>query len=144
MVPYGGGADIRGASRFWCGSMGSEFVSSGLHEGWLVVRVHFPHDLTVAEQEQAARELVACGEAGGGRSVIVDLSEADAAYSRFLGALLTLRQQQGRGGAEVLLAAVRPLVKQTLERCALDRLFETFPTVDAAVKAALARTRQAV
>jgi anti-anti-sigma factor len=124
--------------------MGSEFVSSGVHEGCLVICVRFPHDLTVAEQEQAARELVACGEAGGGRPVIVDLSEADAAYSRFLGALLTVRQQQNQRGREVLLAAVRPLVKQALERCALDRVFETFPTADAAVKAALVKTRQAV
>lgn len=74
----------------------------------------------------------------------MDLSEADAAYSRFLGALLTVRQQQNQRGREVLLAAVRPLVKQALERCALDRVFETFPTADAAVNAALVKTRQAV
>jgi anti-anti-sigma factor len=113
--------------------MGGEFVSSGIREGCFLICVRFPHDLSVAEQEQAARELV-----------IVDLSQADAAYSRFLGALLTLRQQQKQRGGEVLLAAVRPLVKQALERCALDRVFETFPTVDAAVTAALGKTRQAV
>jgi anti-anti-sigma factor len=121
--------------------MDGDFVSSAIREGCVLLAVRFPHDLTVPEQEQAGRELVAGAELSGGRPVIVDLCAADAAYSRFLGALLTLRQQQKRRGGEVLLAAVRPLVRQALERCALDRLFKTFPSVDDAVKAAAVKTQ---
>jgi anti-anti-sigma factor len=124
--------------------MDGEFVSSETHEGALpvyaLVRVRFPHDLSVAEQERAASELVASATVAAGRLVIVDLSEADAVYSRFLGALLTLRRKQQERGAEVLLASARPLVRQALERCGLDRLFETFPTVEAAMKAAAVKT----
>jgi len=122
------------------GTMDGEFVSSAIREGCVLLAVRFPHDLTVPEQEQAARELVASAELGGGRPVIVDLGEADVAYSRFLGALLTLRHTQRQRGSEVLLAAVRPLARQAFERCGLDRLFETFPSVDEAVKAALLKT----
>jgi anti-anti-sigma factor len=121
--------------------MDSECVSSAIREGCLLLAVRFLHDLSVPEQEQAAKELVASGEVGGGRPVIVDLSGADAAYSRFLGALLTLRHQQRQRSSEVLLAGVRPLVRQAFERCGLDRVFETFPTVEEAVKAAVLRTR---
>lgn len=121
-------------------TMDGEFVSSGIHEGCVLVRVRLPHDLSVPAQEQAARELIASADVGEGRPVIVDLCEADAAYSRFLGALLTLRRHEKERGGEVLLAAARPLVRQALERCGLDQLFETFPTVEAAVKAAAVKT----
>jgi anti-anti-sigma factor len=121
--------------------MDGDFVSSEIHEGCVLVRVRFPHDLSVSEQERAAGELVASAAAAAGRLVVVDLSEADAAYSRFLGALLTLRRQLKECGGEVLLAAARPLVRQALERCGLDQLFESFPTVDEAVKAAVPRLK---
>lgn len=126
-------------------TMDGEFVSSEIREGAIpvcvLVRVRFPHDLSVAEQERAASELAGSAKVAAGGLVVVDLSEADAAYSRFLGALLTLRREQKKRGGEVLLASVRPLVRQALERCGLDQLFESFPSVDEAVKAAVLKLK---
>jgi len=112
-----------------------EFVSSSVGKGFVLITVGFPRDLSAAEQEQAAEELLDAADAAAEPVAIVDLSGMDAAYSRFLGALLALRRKQGQRGGRVLVAALRPLVAEALRRCALDMLFEAFPTVESAVRA---------
>ena len=116
--------------------MQGEFISSRSGKGFAALTVHFPHDLTTAEQERAGAELAAIAEEEDQPVVVLDLSEMEAAYSRFLGAFLSLLRRQHERGGRLLLAGVRPLVAQTLELCALDVLFETFPTVEAALTAA--------
>lgn len=115
--------------------MQDEFVFSRVGDGFVVVSVRFAHDLSIQEQEQAAGQMLAAATQSPQPTVIVDLSEVDAADSAFLQALLTLRRQLHERSGRVVLAAMRPLVTQTLRRCALDLLFESFPTVDAAVGA---------
>jgi len=119
--------------------MQGQFISSSSGDGFALIRVEFPHDLSPAEQEQAVTELLAAGDEAAEPMVVLDLGGMDAAYSRFLGALLSLRRQQRRRGGRVLLAAVAPLVVQTLERCGLNVMFEFFPTVEAALEAVEAR-----
>ena len=116
--------------------MQGEYVSSGIDDGLLLIRVDFAHDLSAAEQERAAAELVAAAGETDLPVAVVDLGGVGAAYSRFLAALLSVRQERSRRGGRVLLAALRPMVAKTLERCALDVLFEQFPTVEAAREAA--------
>lgn len=115
--------------------MADEFVFSQVGGGFVVVGARFGRDLSPEEQEKAAAEMLAAAERNPQPVVIVDLSEVEAANSAFLQVLLTLRRRQHDRGGRVVLAAMRPLVAQTLNRCALDLLFECFPTVQAAVSA---------
>lgn len=115
--------------------MEGQFVSSSIGEDSVVIRVSFPHDLAAGEQEQAAEELIGVAEAAARRVAVVDLSGVEAANSRFLGALLSLLRKQRQRGGSALLASVRPWVAETLARCALDVLFESYPSAEAALKA---------
>ncbi len=115
------------------GQMQGEFVSASLGEGFALLRVKFPHDLSGSEQERAGEEVIASADAADQPMVIVDLSDMDVAYSSFLGALPSLLQKQKERGGRLLLVSVRPPVAQTLQRCALDVLFESSPSVEAAL-----------
>ncbi len=115
--------------------MAGEFVSFSIGEDSVVIRVSFPHDLSAWEQERAAEELIGAAEAAARRVAVVDLSGVETANSRFLGALLSLLQKQRQRDGKVLLVSVRPWVAETLARCALDVLFECYPSAEAALKA---------
>jgi len=115
--------------------MHNEYVSCDIGEGYALLRVNFQHDLSAPEQDRAAGELMAAAGAVKQPLVIVDLSGMDVAYSSFLGALLSVLRRQRQHGGRMLLASMRPLVEQAVRRCALDVLFECFPSVDAALGA---------
>jgi len=113
--------------------MQGEFVSASPGEGFALLRVKFPHDLSGSEQERAGKELIAMAGAADESVVMVDLSGMDVAYSGFLGALLSLLRKQKERGGRLVLVSVRPSVAQTLQRCALDVVFESSPSVEAAL-----------
>lgn len=65
--------------------------------------------------------------------VVLDLSNVAYAGSQALGALVTLRLRANRTGITLLLAGVTQAVESILKITQIDRLFEAYPTVDAAL-----------
>ncbi|MGE2712949.1 STAS domain-containing protein [Mycolicibacterium litorale] len=67
------------------------------------------------------------------RVVLVDLSEVTYFGSAALNAVLSCHEDGSAEGTSVVLVADQPYVKQPIEITGLDRVLETYPSIDAAL-----------
>ena len=70
-----------------------------------------------------------------GARIVVDMTDVGFINSTGLSALITLTARANTHESRLVLAAVSPFVAGVLETTRLDRFFDVFPTVDAAVAA---------
>jgi anti-sigma B factor antagonist len=70
----------------------------------------------------------------GGRRVLVDLSDATFIDSTTLGVLIGAVKRLRPDGGELAIACHDPNIRKIFSITLLDRIFEIFPTVDAAVE----------
>lgn len=68
--------------------------------------------------------------------VVLDLAGMSYIASMGIGALVKFRNEIAHAGGRVVLAAMRPLVLDTFKHAGLLRVFQTYPTVDDAVRSA--------
>lgn len=68
--------------------------------------------------------------------VVLDLAAVTMVASAGMGAMTALLRDLGKQGGKVRLAAVTPLVRESLRRALVDRIFQIYDTVDAALAAA--------
>jgi anti-anti-sigma factor len=86
----------------------------------------------MAELEQVDGQLARVAD-GKPRLVVLDLSKVTMIGSCVMGSLVGFRRDVARHGGTVLLAAATPMVKESLRRALLDRLFKIHDTVNAAI-----------
>lgn len=95
-----------------------------------VVALAGEHDLYTAPQvQQALRSAIAAGA----RTSVVDLTETTFLDSTMLHVLLSARSEL-RDGRRLLLVTDNPTIKRVFEITGTDRLFEFFPSRDAAAE----------
>lgn len=113
--------------------MSGEGISSEVIGGVRVVGFSELMELDSARMDRLQESLydAVLGERGG--RVVLDLSNVAYAGSQALGALVTLRLRANRNGITLLLAGVTQAVDSILRITQIDRLFEAFPTVEAAL-----------
>ena len=75
----------------------------------------------------------AAAEKANGLPVVLDLTRVDTMPSLSIGALVSLWQDLKQKGQRLILAGLRPNVRQTLTVCRLDKIFEITESVDEAV-----------
>ncbi|MCD6303810.1 MAG: STAS domain-containing protein [Planctomycetes bacterium] len=69
-----------------------------------------------------------------GKLLLLDMTELEFICSAGLGVLIRARGELRARGGRMMLAGLRPLVARLLETTRLTRLFEIYPTVDAALE----------
>jgi anti-anti-sigma factor len=70
----------------------------------------------------------------GYRKIIVDLSLCEFIDSSFLGALVVSLKKVAALGGNLKLVGFQPAVRSMLERTKMTRVFESFPTKEAAIR----------
>jgi anti-anti-sigma factor len=78
------------------------------------------------------QKLVRQAAAAGAREVVVDLSDVTFISSSGLRVLLLLARELRKDGGDVRLCAARPQVAEVFHLTGFDRIFELFPTCEAA------------
>ena len=68
--------------------------------------------------------------------VVLDLAAVTMVASAGMGAMTAFLRDLGKQGGKVRLAAATPLVRESLHRALVDRIFQIYDTVDAALAAA--------
>ncbi len=71
---------------------------------------------------------------GGYRKIVVDLSQCEFIDSTFLGALVVSLKKVTAMGGDLRLVGFHPAVHSMLELTRMHRVFESYPTKDAAIK----------
>ena len=70
----------------------------------------------------------------GANTFVVDLSETDVLDSTGLGALFTMYRHMKKQGGRIMLAAPTRAVVVVIALTKCDRIFDTYPTVEAALR----------
>jgi len=99
-------------------------------QGWTVLAPVGDLDLAGAPRLRQQVHRVA---PGGEPRLIVDLSEVDFVDSTGLGVLIGVLKRVRTQGGQLRLAGAQPSVHRVVELVGLDRVFETYPDVAAAI-----------
>lgn len=67
--------------------------------------------------------------------VVLDLSAVTMIASAGMGAMTAFKRDLGKQAGQVRLAAATPLIRESLHRAMVDRIFQIYDTVDAALAA---------
>ncbi len=70
----------------------------------------------------------------GFRKIVIDLSSCEFLDSTFLGALVVTLKRVSALGGDVKLVGFHPTVHKMMEATRMHRVFETFPTKEAAIR----------
>jgi anti-anti-sigma factor len=89
--------------------------------------------ISMTELEQIDGNLARVAD-GKPRLVVLDLSRVSMMGSCVMGSLVGFRRDVGRSGGAVHLAAATPMVRESLHRALLDRLFKIHNTVESAIQ----------
>ena len=96
----------------------------------LAVPQHFTGDVALKWQREA--QAVVQAEQG---PFVFDFGHTESVASEGLSALVSLARQCQRGGQELVLAGLKPAVKETFLACGLQYAFQSYPGTSEAQKA---------
>ncbi len=100
------------------------------HGKVMVIRIE--GELREAGEEQFIQAVTECFDTVA-EKVVLDLSALTYVTSAGLGAIVRVTAQGNQQGAKVVLAAISPFMAGLMETTRLDKYFEIYPTVDAAI-----------
>ena len=106
-------------------------------DGVHVVALRLPVQLDHGEFDRLNEELSSMLRDRPGARFVLDLAEVEYTGSAVLGLLVNLRQGIVEAGGAVVLCELRPRLADILRACALERLFRTAKSRQAAMKALL-------
>jgi anti-sigma B factor antagonist len=108
-------------------------VSISERDGVHLVEFAPDTELDSSNIEQVQERLYALVEGGPPRKVLLDFLNVGYAASQALGSLVTLRLKAARTGSTVVLARIPETLMEIVRLTQIDKLYEVFPTLEAAL-----------
>lgn len=103
--------------------MEAVLMSSSRERGALIIEFAPETDLNALASANMQADLFRLVEGEAGQAVVIDLSNVAFLSSQALGMLLTLRLKAARGGSRIVLAGVRPALREIISLTQIDQLY---------------------